>query len=477
MFGFRWSRIGAAGVLLAAGLLAGWYAVSGGGADDDYYETIRLAGARIGWAHTVRETVREDGQKLVRTRNESQITLARSTQTSVQKIVLTCWETPDGKLVRFAWEQDQAVTVQGRVENGRLTLTRTIGDRSATETYPWRDWGGYFAPNESLRRKPLEPGEKRVVRSLSPITNVAANTKLEAIAWEDVELPGGKQKLLKIRGLHSVGQQEIETLMWVDRAGQTLRTVIPSLDQEALRTTKEEALRPAETPNFAVLLDTVVKLPEPPPNFAEVRRVVYLARLKSGKIDGVFSSGASQHVGKQDEHSARLVVISLRPDTTLPEDAKSEEPAAPEDLASTFLQSDDAEVQKIASSIAAEETDPWQVAVALRCTSARPSQKGYRKAFSVRRTWPARWKGIAPSTPCCWRPASRRGKFPPAWHSAWFTCRRWRASPITCGPKRGSRAAGCPWMPRKAAAALAAITSRSATAGSREETRMRTSCG
>ena len=383
MIGPRWTRIGAAGVLLAAALLAGWYAVTGRGASEDYYETIRLKGARIGWAHTVRETVREDGQQLVRTRNESRITLARQGQKSVQKVVLTCWETPDGKLVRFAWDQDQAATVEGRVESGRLTLSRTTRGRSESETHPWKDWGGYFAPNDSLQRQAMQPGEVRVVRSLSPITNVAANTKLEAIDWEEIELPGGKQKLLKIRALHSVGEQEIESLMWVDRAGQTLRTVIASMEQESLRTTKAEALRPAETADFDLLLDTVIKLPGPPPNFAEVRHVVYLARLKSGRIDGVFSSGASQRVHKQDEHSARLEVFALRPDMPLPDGVGTDAASEPGDLApTTYLQSDDAEVQRIASSVAADETDPWQVAIALE-THIRQSihKKGYSQAF------------------------------------------------------------------------------------------------
>jgi hypothetical protein len=383
MVGSRWTRIGAAGVLLAAALLAGWYAASGRDTSQDYYETIRLKGARCGWAHTVRETIREGGQKLVRTRNESRLTFARVGQTSAQKIVLTCWETLDGKLVRFAWDQDQAATVKGHVENGRLTLTRTTLGRSETETHVWRDWGGYFAPNDSLRRKAMQPGEKRVVRSLSPITNVAANTKLEALDWEEVELPEGKQQLLKIRGLHSVGEHEIESLMWVDRAGETLRTVIPSLEQESIRTTREEALQPAETAKFDLLRDTVVKLPEPPPNFAEVTRVVYLARLKSGKIDGVFTSGASQRVQKQDEHAARLEVIALRPDTALPDGIEAEQPPAPEDLApTTFLQCDDTEVEKIALSVAEDESDPWQIAVALEAHIRQTIRnKGYSQAF------------------------------------------------------------------------------------------------
>lgn len=383
MFGPRWSRITAGGVLLAAGMLAAWYAATSAGGNEDYYEAIRLEGARIGWAHTERVTVREDGQKLVRTRNESQITLARAGQKSVQKMVLTCWETSDGKLVRFTWEQDRTATAEGSVENGQLTVTRATRGRSETETHPWRDWGGYFAPQDSLRRDPLQPGEKRVVRSLSPITNTAANTRLDAIGWEDVEIDGSKQKLLKIRGLHGVGQQEIETLMWVDRAGQPLRTVVPFLRQESIRTTKADALRPAETKEFDLLRDTVVKLPGPPPDFALVERVVYLARLKSGTIDGVFSSGASQRAMKQDEHSTRLEVIALRPDTPLSKATGSEEAAGPDDLApTTFLQSDDAEVQTIASSVAADETNPWQVAVALEKHIRQAIRtKGYSQAF------------------------------------------------------------------------------------------------
>lgn len=378
----RGLRVGAVGVLLAAGLLAAWLAFLPSGVEEDYYESIRLQGARIGWGRTVRENVRDGWRSLVRTESELHITLARDRQNSVQKSVMTCWETTDGRLVRFRFDQDRATLVEGHVKDGRLIVNRTTAGRTETETHSWNDWGGYFAPLDSLRRQPMQPGEKRVVRSLSPITNQAVNTRLQAIGWEDVELPGGAQKLLQVRQAYPLRDSEVVTLLWVDRQGQIWRSVVPSMGQESVRSTKAEAQRPAETLNFDLLRDTVVKLPEPAPNFAEVRRVVYLARLKDSAIDGVFTSGASQRVRMQDEHSAQIEVIALRPDTPLANDVTPQQPEAEYLAPTTFLQSDDAQVQKIAAAAAADEMAPWPIAVALEQHIRQTiRKKGYGQAF------------------------------------------------------------------------------------------------
>lgn len=353
------------------------------GGDEEYYEAILLAGSRVGWAHTIRQTVTEEGQSLVRTRNVSQLTLTREGEPVTQKMVLTCWETPDGKLVRFESEQDEGATAaRGEVKDGQLTVTRTMLGKSETESHEWKDWGGFFAPTDSLWRSPMQPGEKRAVRSLTPLMNVPATTKLEALTTERIDLPHGPQKLLKVRGSLTLGKTDLEILFWVNDRGDVLRTQMPAIDQESIRVSKNEALRPVGRQNFDLLVDSVVKL-ESPPDYSLVKKAVYLATLKSGgAIDGVFSAGYSQRVRIVDGHQAEVTVLAARPDW--PGDDYPVETSPDEFLSpTTFLQSDDPQVREMAASVAEGESDPWQIAVALeRHVHQSILRKDYSKAMA-----------------------------------------------------------------------------------------------
>jgi hypothetical protein len=353
------------------------------GPHEEYYESILLAGAKVGWSHTLRQTVVEEGQRLVCTRSRSELSLVRQGQTAHQRIVLACWETPEGKLVRFESDQDDGKqTARGEVRRGKLHITRTTFGNEQTDALPWGDWGGFFAPTDSLRRKPMRPGQRRTVTSLMPLVNIPADTTLEALNDETVELPDGPRRLLKIRGTVALGESELEMHFWVDAEGNVLRTRTPALDQESIRVSKEEALRPAEPAGFDLLVDAVVKLKPPAPDFARVRRLVYRARLKTGRIGGVFSEGASQRVRVIDEKTAEVEVLAARPG--IPAEAPPQEPPTTDETQpTTLVQSDDAEVRRMAGAAAADQSDPWTIATALeRHIHANLRQKNYSQAFA-----------------------------------------------------------------------------------------------
>jgi transglutaminase-like putative cysteine protease len=353
------------------------------GGDEEYYEAILLASSRVGWAHTIRQTIHEDGQQLIRTHNVSQLTLMREGEPVTQKMLLTCWETPDGKLVRFESEQDEGATAaRGEVKDGKLTVTRTMLGKTETESHEWKGWGGFFAPTDSLWRSPMHPGDKRAVRSLTPLMNVPATTKLEALTKERIDLPDGPQELLKIRGSLTLGKTDLEMLFWVSDRGDVLRTRMPAIDQESIRVSREEALRPIERQSFDLLVDSVVKL-ESPPDYSQVKKAVYRAKLKSGdEIAGVFSDDYSQRVRIINGNQAEVTVLAARPDwpgDDFPVETSPDEFLPP----TTFLQSDDPQVQQMASSVAEGESDPWQIAVALeRRVHASIRHKDYSKAMA-----------------------------------------------------------------------------------------------
>jgi transglutaminase-like putative cysteine protease len=200
-----------------------------------------------------------------------------------------------------------------------------------------------------------------------------------------VDLPTGPTKLLKVDATIDFGGQTIETTMWTDDRGQTLKSHIASIGQEAVRTTKELALNPAAgAGDFDLLVASTVKLQGELPNPTETKRVVYRARLKSGDIAGLFAAGLSQRVEPIDERTAELTVLAVRPDQPAKLDAPPSQPTEEDLAANTLIQSDDPEIVKTARSVAPSETDPWKLACALeQHVDSAIRKKNFSQAFAT----------------------------------------------------------------------------------------------
>jgi transglutaminase-like putative cysteine protease len=91
---------------------------------------------------------------------------------------------------------------------------------------------------------------------------------------------------------------------------------------------------------------------------------VYEATLQRGNPAEVFASGASQRVEPIDERRARITVRAIRPGD--PTEVAPENPPTDADRRpNRLIQSDDERIGQLASTIAADATDPWQTCVAL----------------------------------------------------------------------------------------------------------------
>src|SRR6267142_6013132 len=182
---------------------------------------------RVGYAHTTIASVVEEGRKLIRTQSLIHTSMQRSGQTVTQDMTLVSWDTPDGRLVRFESRMSAGpgeIVSVGAVRDGKLGIDTTTLGRTQSQKIPWQaDWGGLFAPEQSLRRAPLAPGEKRTIHSLLPIMNIPADTRLEALDYEMTDLPASREKLLKVSNIVQIGPQKIESVVWINEQGQTLK--------------------------------------------------------------------------------------------------------------------------------------------------------------------------------------------------------------------------------------------------------------
>jgi hypothetical protein len=347
-----------------------------------------MQGSRVGHAHTTITQVVEDGQALVRTQNQATTTMKRGGQTITQDITLTCWDTPDGKLVRFESRMSAGpgeMVASGRVAKDLLNIEVTTLGKSQSQAIPWQaEWGGLFAPDQSLRQKPMQPGEKRTVRGLMPLVNMPGDTELAAADYEPVKLPAGERKLLRIETALDLGGQKIATTLWVDEKGETLKSYVPSIQQESVRTTKEDALRPLEGGQFDLLIASTVPLKGKLPKATETKRVVYKAHVTSGKIEGLFANCLSQRVKNIDDQTAALTILAIRPDEPKTLDIQPVKPTEDDLAPNNLIQSDDAKVMELAAKIAPDEQDRWKLACDLEKHVDRTIKlKNFSQAFAT----------------------------------------------------------------------------------------------
>lgn len=365
----------------------------GGRLVEETWDAHSMQGAPVGYTRTTVAEVEENGRTLLRTRSFLRLVLKREGQPVTQDMTLTSFDTPTGELVRFESRMPMgtAETVStGVVERGELTIETATPGSVQQHSIPWQaEWGGFFAMEQSLRRQPLGTGEQRTLRCLMPFSNQPGEIHLEGQEQEEVDLPSGKARLLRVASTTEIAStiemagQRIETVLWLNEHGEPLKQVMPQIGQEALRTTKELALRPAAGGDYDLLIATTVPLVGQVPDHARTTRVVYRARLKSGSIEGMFAEGLSQRIRPIDEREVELTVIAVRPGRPREIDIPLTTPTDDDLAPSSLIQSDDPEVVKLAAGVLPGETDAWKLASGLeRFVAGAVRNKNFSQAFA-----------------------------------------------------------------------------------------------
>ncbi len=350
---------------------------------EETWDAYSMQGTPVGYAQTTVSKVLEQGRELVRTRQFMNLEFSRDGQPIRQQVTMTSWETPSGELVRFESQLaggPSEMTTRGRVEGSELVMqTGTLG-RTQTARIPWQaEWGGPFAVEQSLQRNPLHPGETRTVRGLT-VLNMPGDTRLSARDDEEVLLPSGKTKLLRVDCVAELAGQRIEHVQWIDERGQTLKSFMPGVGQEAVRTTKQAALQ-SPRGKFDLMATSVV--PVATPVAKDSQRVVYRARVKSGSVGGLFAEGLSQRVKNIDEQTAEITVLAVRPDQPAKPDMAEALPTAADREANSLVQSDDPLIVELAKAVVPRQTDAWKIACALEAfVDQRVQEKSLSQAFA-----------------------------------------------------------------------------------------------
>jgi transglutaminase-like putative cysteine protease len=352
---------------------------------EETWDAVFMKGAHLGSVHTT--TTRQDG--LVTIVSDTQLSIPRSANVARMRVVAESVETQEGALRSFTHQTESGaspIVLAGHVRADQLVVTqRTMGKQTTTEL-PWTEGqGGFFAVENSLSHQPMQPGEHRTVQMLWPgLTGVqVATATLAAQDLEQTPLLDESPRLLRIRQTVQMQGFSLDGLCWTDARGEILKSTLLDPPQEIYRTTRQRALATPDRTTFNLLSDTLVPVATPLLEPHATSQVVYEATLERGNPAEIFASGATQQVKKIDDHRALITVHALRPGQ--PPAVPAETPPTDADRsANSFIQSDDQHIRELASTIAPEVTDPWQLCVALEqwvCRGIRT--KNFNQGFST----------------------------------------------------------------------------------------------
>lgn len=354
----------------------------------EFWDAYLIQGSHVGYSRTRIWQLEEQGQAVIKEQIDSQMTIKRLGQTLVQKMVLASTETSRGALIR-CFSQVSAgggdMTMTGKVFDHKLVMeTSSLGKTSRSEI-PWPTGGGFFVADQSLMQHPMTPGEKRMVRGLLPLINQVGQTDLEALDYETVELlEGPPQKLLKIRSNIKIGPGGLETFLWINEKGHTVKSLVPGMKQETYRTTRERAMQKSEAAELDLMVASVVRVKGQTQGLTSARRVIYSAKLKTGKIEGMLAPGLGQLLRSEKDSKAEIEVRVATPEMPKKLDTVQNEPAEKDLVANNYIQSDDARVKKLAAELGPESEDAWKVAKAAESlVHSKIRRKDFSQAFAT----------------------------------------------------------------------------------------------
>ncbi len=359
------------------------------------WDAVFIGGRKVGHIHLQVEPVTAgDGHELLRIQVDSKLTLKRLDN---QVIIATRYgtiETYEGQVLRLdarSLAGPNETRVSGDVLNGVMPLTLTAGGRQTRVELPWPDdVRGPYGPELSLTRSPMQPGERREIKTFIPDLNQIGLTILNAKQLESVELGGGTTiELLRVdsqvKGPDGAPLPGMDASYWVDSGGQILKSRTDAFGGiVTYRTTEQGALAPGSG-GFDIVKATIVKVARRITQSDNVRAATFRVDLTGDTpAEEIFPRDERQSIRRAGDGSVLLDVRTAGPQAG----AAGPASVAPEYLApNPMINSEDPQVIALAQrALANVAPDPWDRAQAItRWVADNVREKNFETAFATAR--------------------------------------------------------------------------------------------
>lgn len=207
----------------------------------DLWEVQYLRNDPVGFSH---KTVAAQTVNSNRYRHEldSRIRVSVKNQPQEQRIWIKTVETGNGELLDIEGSLEVGPvkrTFDGKVRRDVLTFVGEENGQRIDLQLEWKkEYRGPFAVEQSMLRKPLEPGELRRLTYLDPLQlfdpdpsrRKLIDGELDALDYIQIPTMMGSQELLEVRCTGSIGGSISKSLLWVDRKGEGLKSLIQKND-------------------------------------------------------------------------------------------------------------------------------------------------------------------------------------------------------------------------------------------------------
>jgi hypothetical protein len=353
---------------------------SGKVADDkllqDLWDAAYLDGHPTGFVRLkVEEVVRPDGQKVIRSTQEMNLSVRRGGDIANVHAITGTDETENGTVIGVFMRQmlgkNVSQDLRGTVKGNQLE-TKAVGQSNFEKPIPWDPRVLSARGEQELLRKrnpPPKPGDKFDYLTYNPLINRVVTVHVVVEGQEPVVINSAPKperlSLLRV----SMVPDNIENvpmpsqLVWYDGSLEIRKTLanMPGFGfLTTERSTQQIARQQIQRDQLPDIMDrNSIKLAQRIANAHGASTLDLRVRLKDAEPGKTFAQDRRQSVTNVKDDTFELHISAIRePAAKMPAGAKS---PGPEYLSSNFfITSGDSLVQKHAATAVGAETDPWK---------------------------------------------------------------------------------------------------------------------
>jgi transglutaminase-like putative cysteine protease len=334
---------------------------------------------QVGYSHVLASSADLRATADVRYELENVILLNQGRSQLLQKLTQSSIETHDGRLTSFAATQQVGPCVtrfDGALSDQNLQIETSRGSAKTVRKIPWQStFRGLVAVEQSLRARPMTTaGEKRNLMMLMPGSYELAKVQLTCLGKAAVPLMDGTMRqLIEINNEIEIGDEKSYSSIWINDAGEIVRTLSPSLNLLSYRTDQATATRLEGIDSSVVRVNVTGKLDRSSEAKRLALKITPTALTGTAKnLQTPFSvpTAPGQYVRPADDGSFQ-VLISRKPEVIEKGFLPFELPPTEDDLKPNyFIDSTASFVSVIAkAALAARELDQSAIADELTRTT------------------------------------------------------------------------------------------------------------
>ncbi len=320
----------------------------------EFWEVQYRGNRPVGYLHQTVTPSPTGAAGILRIDADSFIRVSRDKQRLDQQLNVTSIEETDGRLRTI-----EARTKLGEIETktdgmvilGTLRLKTQSPNKATGIDIPWpKECGGPFVVAESMRGRPMRPGETRRLLMLDPILGQIVKIKLQSKDYIKTPLMDGNQhSLLEITSEARFGENSLTSTLWANMSGETLKSYTSAWDIRSFRVERAFAESIRDAAECERLTKTQIKLKLPIENVNSKEKLEFHIGHSERDPFPMLPGRTNQSIKSTSAFTVLATVFAMKEWSSIPIGVTPELTLDPLcSKPSPVIQSDDDKVKKIA---------------------------------------------------------------------------------------------------------------------------------